>query len=266
MQRKIYKMPVNGTVNNTVNKEEIHHFAKDSAHWWDEHGPFKPLHRLNPVRLSYIRAEICAHFGLDDEDMKPFAGLDILDVGCGGGIVCEPMARMGGNITGIDADDAAIKVAVEHAAQTGLDITYNASSTDEQTKLIKQYDVVLALEILEHVDNVTAFISQCVDLCKTGGIIIFSTLNRTTKSYALGIVAAEHILHWVPKGTHQWEKFLRPYELATHIQNTKARPQHMKGLIFNPLKNEFALSDKDFDVNYFMTATKMASKTEKAQK
>ena len=206
MKRKIYKMPVNGTINSTVNKEEIDHFAKDSARWWDENGPFRPLHRLNPARLSYIREQICEHFGLDTENMKPFEGLSILDVGCGGGIVCEPMARMGGKVTGIDADAEAVKVATEHAKQMGLDITYRASSTDEQTKLIKQYDVVLALEIVEHVDNVGDFIAQCVDLCKTGGILIFSTLNRTAKSYALGIIAAEHILHWVPKGTHQWER------------------------------------------------------------
>ena len=246
-------MPANGT----VNKEEITHFAKDSAHWWDESGPFKPLHRLNPTRLSFIREKICAHFKIDSDNLKPFEGLKILDIGCGGGIVCEPMARMGGNVTGIDADENAINVATEHAELSDLDITYKASSTEEQTKMIKQYDVVLALEILEHVDNVGDFVQQCVDLCKSGGIIIFSTLNRTAKSYALGIVAAEHILHWVPKGTHQWEKFLKPYELATHIQTTKdARPYEMKGLIFNPLKNEFSLSDTDYDVNYFMTAIK----------
>lgn len=249
-------MPFHGADKKTVNAQEIDRFAKDSSHWWDENGPFKPLHRLNPARLSYIREQICDHFGRDTETMNPLEGLDILDVGCGGGIVCEPMARMGGTVTGLDADKNAIEIARDHAEQAGLEITYHAQSTSgllESNQ--KRYDIVLALEIVEHVDNVADFVAQCVALCKKDGLVIFSTLNRTVKSYALGVVAAEHILHWVPKGTHDWKKFLRPYELATYIQDTEARPLNMKGLIFNPLKNDFELSDKDYDVNYFMTAT-----------
>lgn len=241
----------------TVNQDEISHFAKDSAHWWDEDGPFKPLHRLNPVRLSFIRKEICSHFDLDEDNMRPFEALDILDIGCGGGIVCEPMARMGGNVTGADADETAIAVAKDHAALSELAIEYIAASATELLEAKKRYDVVLALEIVEHVDQVEDFVKQCIDLCKPGGIVIFSTLNRTAKSFALGIVAAEHILRWVPKGTHQWKKFLRPYELATYIQQTEiARPKHMRGLVFNPFKNEFEMSGTDYDVNYFMTAVK----------
>lgn len=260
-------MPAQRADKNTVNDSEINHFAKDSSHWWDENGPFKPLHRLNPARLSYIREQICSHFDLDTESLKPLSGLDVLDVGCGGGIVSEPMARMGGNVTGLDADENAINVARDHAAQSGLDIIYHAQSTSGLPESSdKRYDVVLALEIVEHVDNVADFVDQCVNLCKDGGLVIFSTLNRTAKSYALGIVAAEQILHWVPKGTHDWKKFLRPHELATYIQATAARPQNMRGLIFNLLKNDFELSDTDYDVNYFMTAAKSAAATKKASK
>lgn len=241
----------------SVNQEEINHFAADSAEWWDENGPFKPLHRLNPTRLSYIRDQICAHFNRTDS-LKPFTGLDILDIGCGGGLVCEPMARLGANVTGADADAQAIDIAQTHAKLGELDIIYRAAPAETLLKEGKKFDVVLALEIVEHVDNVQDFVQSCADLCKPGGMIIFSTLNRTPKSFALGIIAAERILRWVPKGTHQWKKFLRPSELATLIQNIDARPDNMSGLIFNPLKGSFELSERDIDVNYFMTAVKSA--------
>lgn len=239
---------------NTVDAKEIQNFSKDSSRWWDENGPFKPLHRLNPVRLSYIKQQICQHFGRDFESFKSYDGLSILDIGCGGGLVCEPMARLGGNVTGIDADNNAIETARDHAEQSDLEIEYlNKSTSDIQGQ---QYDVVLALEIIEHVADLDTFMREVVALCKPNGLIIFSTLNRTPKSYALGIVAAEHILRWVPQGTHDWKKFIKPSELARMVRQNDATPKNVCGMVFSPFKNKFELSPHDTAVNYFMSAVK----------
>lgn len=234
----------------SINEQEIGQFSKDADKWWDENGPFKPLHRLNPTRLSYIKQQICAHYGLDAKAIQPFKKLNILDVGCGGGIVCEPMARMGGKVTGADADPVAIEVARAHAKESDLKITYENKPAEE---LGKTYDVVLALEIIEHVDHPAEFVENCAKLLKPGGIIIFSTLNRTPKSFALGIVAAEYILRWVPTGTHSWKKFIKPSELTKMIRQAKLKPTDISGLIFNPLSGDFEMSDTDIDVNYFIT-------------
>ncbi len=240
----------------TVDQKEIQNFSKDSSHWWDINGPFKPLHRLNPVRLSYIKQQVCAHFDREVNDLKPYKGLDIIDIGCGGGLVCEPMARLGAKTTGIDADANAIQVAQDHAEQFDLNIDYKATSSDELVKNKKRYDVVLALEIIEHVANPDAFVKSVIDLCKPDGLIVFSTLNRTPKSFALGIVAAEYILGWVPKGTHSWKKFIKPSELAKLVRNNRGKADSITGLVFDPIHNEFKLSPKDLDVNYFMAVKK----------
>ncbi|MCB9988947.1 MAG: bifunctional 2-polyprenyl-6-hydroxyphenol methylase/3-demethylubiquinol 3-O-methyltransferase UbiG [Rhodospirillales bacterium] len=244
--------------NNTIDVQEIENFAKDSAHWWDESGPFRPLHRLNPARMSYIRQQIEDHFSLSDPaSLAPFKGLKVLDIGCGGGLVCEPMARLGADVNGIDADRNAIDVAIAHAAQSGLDIAYrNGSAESLLPKESGRYDVVLALEIIEHVADRDAFIESCAALCKPGGLIIFSTLNRTAKSYAMSIIAAEYILRWVPRGTHSWDKFVRPSELAASLRHAGLSAVNEKGLVINPLSGEFQISDKDVDVNYFMSARK----------
>lgn len=242
---------------NSVDRQEIQNFSKDSARWWDEKGPFAPLHRLNPVRLGYLRARIDAHFGLDPRSLKPFKGLSILDVGCGGGLVCEPMARLGGAVTGIDADESGIEAAKAHAAQTGLTIAYQATTTDKLPPA--RFDVVLALEIVEHVADMPAFVAECLALCKPGGLAVFSTLNRTPKSFALGIVAAEYILRWVPAGTHTWKKFVKPSELSRALRDCGGAVQDITGLIFDPLAGTFRLSATDIDVNYFVTAAKPAA-------
>lgn len=238
----------------TVDAKEIEIFAKDSSQWWDEDGPFRPLHRLNPVRLSYIKDRICDAYGCDTTSLKPFTGLSILDIGCGGGLVCEPMARLGANVTGIDADANAIGVAQAHAAQSGLEIDYHAVSTDGLIASNKTYDVVLALEIVEHVADVEHFVDHVFSLCKPGGLVIFSTLNRTPKSFLLGKVAAEYILGWVPKGTHDWKKFLKPSELASSIRAAGGTVTNTEGMVFDPIKGGFARSTRDLDVNYFMAA------------
>lgn len=240
----------------TVDAKEIEIFAKDSSRWWDEDGPFRPLHRLNPVRLSYFKDRICERYDLDTKSLRPYTGLSILDIGCGGGLVCEPMARLGASVTGIDADANAIAVAQSHAKQSGLDIDYRAVSTDGLVQSNKKYDVVLALEIVEHVADVNKFVSHALSLCKSGGIVIFSTLNRTPKSFLLGKVAAEYILGWVPKGTHDWKKFLKPSELAAAIRDAGGEPANMEGLVFDPVKGGFKRSARDVDVNYFITVNK----------
>jgi len=238
---------------NTVDQKEIQNFSKDSAHWWDENGPFKPLHRLNPVRLAYLKDQICAHFDRDAMALNSYKGLDILDIGCGGGLVCEPMARLGAKTTGIDADENAISVAKEHAEQSNLKITYKAVPAEQLLKNKKRYDVVLALEIIEHVSNPEEFVQTVLELCKPEGLVIFSTLNRTPKSYALGIVAAEYILRWVPTGTHNWKKFIKPAELSRFVRKSGGAPQNVCGLVFNPLNNTFSLNQNDVSVNYFLS-------------
>ncbi len=239
----------------SVDQSEIARFARDSSNWWDENGPFRPLHRLNPVRTAYIRDRICERFKRDNRSLTPFTGLKILDIGCGGGLACEPMTRLGAEATGIDADGQAIDVAKAHAEQAGLAIQYLQTSAETLLNH-KGYDVVLALEIIEHVAGREDFVTTCARLCKPGGLVIFSTLNRTGRSFALGIVAAEYVLGWVPRGTHDWRKFVRPSELSKMALKAGLMPADVTGLVFNPLKNEFSLSTTDLAVNYFLTTEK----------
>ena len=235
----------------TILKSEVDKFSKDAPRWWDENGPFAPLHRLNPARMGYIRGQICNHFGLDETSLKPFKGFSILDVGCGGGLVCEPLARLGAEVTGIDADPVAIETAREHAGQSKLEIDYqNQAAENIKTK----YDVVLALEIIEHVENPAEFVKSISKLVKPGGFVIFSTLNRTPKSFALGIVAAEYVMRIVPRGTHSWRRFVKPSELARHMRAAGMEPKNVSGLVLSPLSGEFKISENDTAVNYFMSA------------
>ena len=231
--------------NTTIDPDEIRHFSKDSQKWWDENGPFKPLHRLNPVRMDYVKDQICNHY-----DCHSLEDVHILDIGCGGGLASESLARMGANVTGIDADRQAIEVAQSHADPEKLDIAYMCGDAAD---LKETYDVVLALEVIEHVCDVDAFIKICADRLKPGGLLILSTLNRTPKSYALGIIAAEYILRWIPRGTHQWKKFLKPSEISRYARKHGLLAQDVTGLVFNPLKNTFELSETDLDVNYLIS-------------
>jgi len=242
----------------SIDQAEINHFSQDSASWWDENGPFRPLHMLNPVRLHYIRDRITEHFGRDSESMDPLKSLKILDIGCGGGLVSESVARMGARVTAVDADAQAIAVAIDHAKPQGLAIDYRNEPAEALLPENKgAFDVVMALEIVEHVVDRDSFIASCAALCKPGGMVILSTLNRTAKSYALGIIAAEHILRWVPHGTHDWKKFVKPSELAHSARRVGLNPSDLTGYHYNPLTGQFGLSTKDVSVNYFMTVEKI---------
>ncbi|MCB9979338.1 MAG: bifunctional 2-polyprenyl-6-hydroxyphenol methylase/3-demethylubiquinol 3-O-methyltransferase UbiG [Rhodospirillales bacterium] len=244
----------------TIDPEEIAHFSKDSARWWDEDGPFAPLHRLNPVRMGFVRDRIAEAFGRGSDSLHPFEGLKILDIGCGGGLVCEALARLGAEVTGIDADSGAVACARDHAAGAGLSINYESTSAEDllARKGPGKFDAVLALEIAEHVRDPAAFVACCAGLVRPGGVLVVSTLNRTPKSFLLGIVAAEYILGWVPRGTHRWRKFIRPSEFAAMARRVGLSLCAQTGLIFDPRLRGFRLSQTDLDVNYFLCFQKGA--------
>lgn len=240
----------------TIDAEEVANFSRIAAEWWDINGKFKPLHLLNPTRISYLKTQILNHFNLTDTGTEPLKKLTILDVGCGGGLVCEPLTRLGATVTGLDASEENIGIAKEHAEKSGLSIAYLANSVENVAQNKEKYDVVLALEIIEHVADIPLFVESCLGCLKENGVIIFSTLNRTHKSYLLGIIAAEYILRWVPRGTHQWKKFVKPSELVRLLEHNGVKTKDTSGLVYNPLTQEFSLNKHDLDVNYFLTATK----------
>lgn len=246
------------TAAKTVDAAEVEKFSRMSAEWWDPTGPFRPLHRLNPVRLTYIRDRAAAHFGLDSRSVAPFGGLTALDIGCGGGLVAEPLARMGATVTAVDADPVAIEAARLHAAGREVDVDYQVGSSDELVAAGRTFDLVLALEIVEHVADRDEFLSTLGALVAPGGLLILSTLNRTLKSLVLGVGMAEHVLRWVEPGTHDWRKFVKPSELARGLRGISFGVADLTGLVFDPLQNEFRLSADDVGVNYFMTAMRAA--------
>lgn len=245
----------------TVDAENLKHFTAHAEKWWDPDGPFKPLHHLNPTRLEFLRREMVKHFDLDVMALTPLENLKVLDIGCGGGLICEPLTRLGALVTGIDAGQENIHAAKTHAQESGLSINYLSTTAEDllesrtsQAAESKGFDVVLALEVVEHVQNVDAFLKCCLGHLKPGGLIILSTLNRTLKSYGLGIVAAEYILRWVPRGTHSWMKFFKPSELGFKLEEQGCTLKTIQGMSFNVLGRSWGLS-RDVDVNYFITAT-----------
>ncbi len=240
----------------TIAPDDVASFAAIASEWWDERGKFAPLHRINPTRIAYIRDQVVAHFSLDGESATPLAKLSVLDVGCGGGLLSEPMARLGADVTGIDAAKESIAVAKTHAAAQCLGIDYRVAAAETLAAEGKQFDIVLALEIIEHVADTALFYAALAELVKPGGVLILSTLNRTAKSYALGIVGAEYILRWVPRGTHQWKQFVKPSEMAEALIGRGLTIRDTMGLVFDPMKWAFSLNPRDLDVNYFLTTTK----------
>lgn len=243
----------------SIDKAEIARFSRLAQDWWNPKGALQPLHKLNPARLEYIRDVVCAHFGRKAGGRGAFKGLSVLDIGCGGGLLCEPMARLGAQVTGLDAGGEAIEAARLHAAQSGLAIDYRNDSAEGFARTRKKFDVVTALEIVEHVADIDSLLQSAANMLKPGGIVILSTLNRNVKSYLLGIVAAEYILRWVPRGTHDWRKFLKPSELAAHLQKAGLEMLGITGLRYDPLNDSFHLQEGAVGVNYLMAAVKGSS-------
>ncbi|WP_299401556.1 bifunctional 2-polyprenyl-6-hydroxyphenol methylase/3-demethylubiquinol 3-O-methyltransferase UbiG [uncultured Roseobacter sp.] len=242
----------------TVDPSEIAKFEAMAAEWWDENGKFKPLHMLNPCRLDYITTQIAGEFDRDLKTANPFAGLRILDIGCGGGLLAEPMARLGAEVVGADAAERNIPVARIHAEQSGLDIDYRHTTAEDMAEAGEQFDVVLNMEVVEHVASPIDYLIACRKLLKPGGLHICSTLNRNPKSYMMAIIGAEHVMRWLPKGTHEWSKFITPDELYDLMQDAGLDPVDRKGFVFNPLTWSWRLSDRDLSVNYVTASLKPA--------
>lgn len=242
------------TAASTVDPAEVAKFEAMAAEWWDPTGKFRPLHMLNPCRLDYICAQIAAEFGRDPAGSEPFAGLRLLDIGCGGGLLSEPMARLGATVVGADAAERNIPVARLHAEQSGLDIDYRHTTAEAMAAAGESFDVVLNMEVVEHVADPPAYLAACRDLLKPGGLMICSTLNRNPKSFAMAIVGAEWVMRWLPKGTHDWKKFITPDELYDLIRGAGLDPLDRKGMVFNPVAWSWSLSDRDLSVNYVTTS------------
>lgn len=243
----------------TIDPSEVELFGSLAETWWDPNGPMKPLHQLNPTRIRYIRDRIITHHGLDaDGGARVLDGMQILDIGCGGGLVCEPLARLGAKVTGADAAAENIRVASAHAAGADLDITYRNMPAEDLRAEGASFDVVLALEIVEHVADVQLFAASIAGLVRPGGLLIMSTLNRTFKAWAMAIVGAEYIMGWLPKGTHHHDKFMRPAELARHVRNAGLMVNDVCGMAYHPWDDGWTLAPRDTDVNYFLSATRPA--------
>lgn len=259
------------SLDHTVDEAEILKFENMAEAWWDPTGAFKPLHDLNPVRIAFIRDQILQHFALNSDTVmgnsdktsgsnapapaRPFHGLRILDIGCGGGLLCEPMARLGAEIVGVDAALRNIEIAKTHAQNIGLTIDYRHSTAEQLASDGEKFDIVLNMEVVEHVANVDAFIDATAQLVRPDGMMFMATLNRTAKSYALAIVGAEYVMRWLPVGTHDWKKFIRPSELARSLRAAGMRVSSLSGLTYNPLTSVWALNQRDLAVNYMAVAT-----------
>ena len=238
----------------TINKDEIKKFSKLADEWWDINGKFKPLHMFNPTRIEYILDVSLEYFKTDKNKKIPLKNLKILDIGCGGGLICEPMSRLGANVTGIDASSKSIEVAKSHAKKNNLNINY-LNAQPENLKLKNEFDIILNLEVVEHVENLDLYLSSCFDLLKPKGIMFTATINRTLTSYIKAIVGAEYILRWIPIGTHDWNKFIKPEELEKKLTDLNFLINNLTGLSFNPFFQEWTRT-KNMSVNYILAAEK----------
>jgi len=239
---------------NSVNKKEIEKFSKMAAEWWDPSGKFKPLHKFNPIRIKYIKENIINSFKLKPQK-KPLDKINILDIGCGGGLLSEPMKRLGANVTGIDASNKNISIAKLHAKKNNLKINYLCSSP-EKLKIKKKFDVILNMEIIEHVEDINFFINSCSKLLKKNGLMFVATLNKTLKSYVFAIIGAEYVLRWLPIGTHDWEKFVKPEDLKKILSKNNLKLKKLDGMNFNIIKDEWNVSS-DTSINYIVKSIKL---------
>lgn len=241
----------------TINDDEIAKFGAMAETWWDPRGTMRPLHKLNPVRIGYIRDRAIAHFGKDPMQRRPLEGLRIVDVGCGGGLLCEPLARLGASVVGIDAATQNIRIAQLHARRAGLEIDYRTTTSEALVAKGEVFDLVLNMEVVEHVDNVPLYMKSCADLVKPGGLLVSSTINRTARALALAKFGAEYILRWVPRGTHDWKKFLTPDELKALLTRNGLKVTDQTGVVYHPLADEWRKS-RDMGINYMIVAAKAA--------
>jgi len=241
----------------TIDKDEVARFSRVAAQWWDTRGPMAALHKFNPVRLGYVRDRVAEHFGRDPKLIGSLAGLRILDIGCGGGILAEPLARLGANVVGVDPSQSNIAVAQQHAAQSRLAIDYRCTAAETLAEAGEVFDIVLAMEVVEHVADLDLFVELAAGMVKPGGLLFVATLNRTMKSFALAIVGAEYILRWLPRGTHQWDKFVTPDELELAIERNGLRIVGETGVIYNLFADRWQLAT-DMDVNYMLVAEQPA--------
>jgi 2-polyprenyl-6-hydroxyphenyl methylase/3-demethylubiquinone-9 3-methyltransferase len=245
------------TAQPTIDPSEIEKFSKMAAEWWNPKGKFGVLHVFNPVRIGYIREQVCARFARDPHAPQPFAGLRFLDIGCGGGLLTEPMARLGAEIVGVDPSEKNIKTASVHAGEQGLAIDYRCSTAEALAAAGEKFDVILNMEVIEHVADPAAFVAICASMVKPEGVMFVSTINRTLKAFGLAIIGAEYVLRWLPKGTHQWEKFITPDELKHWLKESQLAVRGANGVTFHPLENTWKLSG-DLSVNYMFIAQKAA--------
>ncbi|CZT36210.1 bifunctional 2-polyprenyl-6-hydroxyphenol methylase/3-demethylubiquinol 3-O-methyltransferase UbiG [Rhizobium sp. 9140] len=237
----------------TIDQSEVDRFSALAAEWWNPHGKFKPLHKFNPVRLGYIRDRAAETFGRDPKAPRPLEGLRLLDIGCGGGLLSEPMARMGANVVGADASEKNIRIAETHAAGSGVTVDYRAVTAEALAEAGETFDIVLNMEVVEHVSDVDFFLSTCASMVRPGGMMVIATINRTMKAAALAIFAAENVLRWLPRGTHQYEKLVRPEEIEKPLSASGLTITERTGVFFSPFTNQWNLS-RDMDVNYMMIA------------
>ncbi|MGL4591649.1 MAG: bifunctional 2-polyprenyl-6-hydroxyphenol methylase/3-demethylubiquinol 3-O-methyltransferase UbiG [Aestuariivirga sp.] len=241
----------------SLDPSEVEKFSKMAAEWWNPKGKFGVLHVFNPVRLQYIKEQVCGRLGLDPLERQPFAGLRFLDIGCGGGLLCEPMARLGATVVGVDPSEKNIKTATVHADEVGLAIDYRVGTAEDLAAAGERFDVILNMEVIEHVADPAAYIGSCAAMLKPGGLMFVATLNRTLKSFGLAIVGAEYVLGWLPKGTHQWEKFITPEELRGWLATNQADIRDEVGVTYSPFSGTWRKS-RDMAVNYMVVAEKSA--------
>jgi 2-polyprenyl-6-hydroxyphenyl methylase/3-demethylubiquinone-9 3-methyltransferase len=239
----------------SVDAAEVERFSRHAADWWSARGPMAPLHKFNPVRIGYVRDQAAARFDRDAKKLDCLKGLRMLDIGCGGGILSEPLARLGAQMVGVDPAEENAAAARAHAQESGLAIDYRATTAEDLAEAGERFDVVLAMEVVEHVTDMAMFVESCASMVKPGGLLIAATLNRTLKSFALAIVGAEYVLRWVPRGTHRWDKFVRPEELEAAIENSGLRVIGERGVIYNLFADRWQLSS-DMDVNYMLAAAR----------
>jgi len=240
----------------TVDPAEVERFTRIADEWWDPAGKFAPLHQLNPVRIGYVRDRVAAHWQRNPLSGNPLDGLSLLDIGCGGGLLSEPMTRLGARVTGVDASARNIAVASLHAERQGLAVDYRQGTAEALADSVAQFDVVMALEIVEHVSDVDLFLRSCGQMVKPGGLMFLSTLNRTAKAWALAIAGAEYVLGWLPRGTHDWKKFLKPSEVARGLRAGGIETDDIVGVVYSPLSRQWSLNKGDLDVNYMLSGVR----------